>query len=78
MIAVPCGTPMCAPKRRKAQKPRGFRANNTHSVCIKDWNLLDPTSGSGSLLINIGKAAAKRVGSSDGIMCIVLQLIQQS
>lgn len=30
-------------------------------------SVYDPTSGSGSLLINIGKAVARHVGSSDGI-----------
>ena len=32
-----------APKRRKARKPRGFRANDAHGRCVKDWNLLDST-----------------------------------
>ncbi|WP_324250079.1 N-6 DNA methylase [Schaalia turicensis] len=35
---------------------------------------IDPTFGSGSLLINIGKAVAKRVGSSDGIKYFAQEL----
>lgn len=37
-------------------------------------SIYDPTSGSGSLLINIGKAVAKRVGSSDGIKYFAQEL----
>ncbi|OQB15309.1 MAG: putative type I restriction enzymeP M protein [Firmicutes bacterium ADurb.Bin193] len=37
------------------------------SVCIKDSVFIDPTSGSGSLLINIGKSVAKYMGNSDKI-----------
>ena len=37
-------------------------------------SIYDPTSGSGSLLINIGKAVAKRVGSSDGIRYFAQEL----
>ena len=35
--------------------------------CIKDSVLLDPTSGSGSLLINIGKTAAKYIDNPNSI-----------
>ena len=37
------------------------------SVCIKDSVFIDPTSGSGSLLINIGKSVSKYVTNSDNI-----------
>ena len=36
-------------------------------ACIKDYVFIDPTSGSGSLLINIGQSAAKRMGGKDNI-----------
>lgn len=39
----------------------------TDGLCIKDATTIDPTSGSGSLLINIGKAVAKYMGDSDRI-----------
>lgn len=37
-------------------------------------SIYDPTSGSGSLLINIGKAVAKRLGSSGGIKYFAQEL----
>lgn len=36
-------------------------------ACIKDYVFIDPTSGSGSLLINIGKSVSKYVTNSDNI-----------
>ena len=39
------------PKRRKAQKRRGIRANGTYRPCIKDSVLLDPACGSGHILV---------------------------
>ena len=39
----------------------------THGLCIKDSTTIDPTSGSGSLLINISKAVAKHMGDRDRI-----------
>ncbi len=36
-------------------------------LCIKDSVLIDPTSGSGSLLINIGKSVAKYMADDDNI-----------
>ena len=57
----------------KTKKPRKqalsgrFWAMRTYRGRIKDDHKIDPTSGSGSLLINIGKAVAKRMGDSDKI-----------
>jgi type I restriction-modification system DNA methylase subunit len=39
----------------------------TEYHCIKDGTPIDLTSGSGSLLINIGKTAAKYMGNADHI-----------
>lgn len=38
------------------------------SICIKDSVFIDPTSGSGSLLINISKCVARYMGNGDHIM----------
>lgn len=40
----------------------------------REIKIYDPTSGSGSLLINIGKCVARYVGSGDHIMCYAQEL----
>lgn len=47
------------PKRRKAQKVRGFRADSAHNLCIKDNVLIDPACGSGSLLLKAEKVLGR-------------------
>ena len=42
------------PKRRKAQKVRGFRTNSTYKHCIKDCVLIDLTIGAGGSLTGSG------------------------
>lgn len=44
------------PKRRKAQKVRGFRANRTYRLCIKDNVLTDSAYGGGAFLTDTKKA----------------------
>ena len=52
---------------RNSAISRCFWAFNYIYACIKDCVLIDPTSGSGSLLINIGQSAAKHMESKDNI-----------
>lgn len=47
------------PEYGKAQKTSGFRANRTHGRCIKDYVLIDPACGSGSLLLKAVKILGK-------------------
>ena len=48
------------------------------SVCIKDSVFIDPTSGSGSLLINIGKSVAKHTGEDNQIIYYAQELKQNT
>ena len=48
------------------------------SVCIKDSVFIDPTSGSGSLLINIGKSVAKFIDNENNIKYYAQELKQNT
>lgn len=53
--------------RRNCITKGSLHHSHTDRVRIQDRVLIDPARGSGSLLINIGQSAAKRIGSRGNI-----------
>lgn len=49
------------------------RAETAYAGCIKDGVFIDPACGSGSLLINIGRSAAKHIDNENNIKYFTLR-----